>query len=546
MPESAASIALFAKFISRSMGLHFAQERLFELEQKMAAVARDAGYPEVEQYLTWLMSTPLSREQLETLARALTIGETYFLRDPRSYQVLEQQLLPGLVAQRRATERSLRFWSAGCSTGEEPYTLAILLSRIIPDLANWKISLLATDINPQALERGRQGIYSQWSFRNAPPWLMEYFTKTDDGRYQIIPRIKNMVRFEYLNLADDRVATEGGGTDFLDVIFCRNVMLYFEPEQIERTMAKFHSALGKDGWLFVGPTEVDQNLIKGFTCRRFTGAFVLSKGAASGQSTALPHPALQLPDIPALTQAATQSAAHLLAKPSLPGVSQALGSRTSGTQAGDSSGTGPKLESPASDFRQAGSAASPSAAASDFSTVASQPGAAEGNDYSEALALYRDGHYQLAADSVRRALAAGPQPAETLSLGARALANIGRLAEARELCEHAIAADRLAARNHYLLSVILEQQGDLPGAASSLKNVLFIDHDHLLAYFALGNLSRQAGDARESERNFNNALKLLEKLDPHELLPEAEGMTAGSLAQMIRGMTKGRSAYGKG
>jgi chemotaxis protein methyltransferase CheR len=545
MPELAASIALFAKFISRSMGLHFTQERLFELKQKIVPLARDAGYPEVEQYLLWLMSTPLSREQLETLARALTIGETYFLRDPRSYQVLEQQLLPELVAQRRGTDRSLRFWSAGCSTGEEPYTLAILLSRIIPDLANWKISLLATDINPQALERGRQGIYSQWSFRNSPPWLMDYFTKTDDGRYQIIPRIKNMVRFEYLNLADDRVATEGGGTDFLDVIFCRNVMLYFEPVQIERTVAKFHSALGKDGWLFVGPTEVDQNLIKGFTCRRFPGAFVLSKRADAGQSTELPHPTLQLPEVPAFTQAGPKSVAHRPTQPIQPGVSQAVGSQTHGTKADDSSGTGPQLESPVLDYRQAEPEVSHSAAASDFSTAASPASAAEGHDYSEALALYRDGHYQQAADSVRRALAAGPQPAETLSLGARALANIGRLAEARELCEHAIAADRLAARNHYLLSVILEQQGDLPGATSSLKNVLFIDHDHLLAYFALGNLSRQTGDARESERNFNNALKLLEKLDPHELLPEAEGMTAGSLAQMIRGMTKGRSADGK-
>ena len=162
MQRSPETLALFAKFIARNMGLHFPQDRLFELDQKMAAVARDAGYCDPEEYLLWLMSAPLPREQMDTLARALTIGETYVLRDPKRYRVLEREVLPELITRRRATDKSLRIWSAGCSTGEEPYTLAILLSRIIPDLATWNISLIGTYINPQALELGRQGIYSRW------------------------------------------------------------------------------------------------------------------------------------------------------------------------------------------------------------------------------------------------------------------------------------------------------------------------------------------------------------------------------------------------
>src|SRR6185369_12853978 len=109
------------------------------------------------------------------------------------------------------------------------------------------------------LERGRQGTYSQWSFRNAPPWLMDYFTRCDDGRFQINPRFRSMVRFENLNLAGVAAAHDSlVGTGFIDLIFCRNVMLYFEPIQIERTVAKFRAALREGGWLFVGPTEVDQ------------------------------------------------------------------------------------------------------------------------------------------------------------------------------------------------------------------------------------------------------------------------------------------------
>ena len=540
------TLALFAKFIARIMGLHFTEERHLELSQKMAAVAKDAGFSDLEQYLLWLMSAPLSREQLETLASALTIGETYFLRDPGSYQILEQQLLPGLVARRRGSDQALRIWSAGCSTGEEPYTLAIILSRVIPDLANWNISLTGTDINPQALERGRQGIYGSWSFRNAPPWLMDYFTRLDDGRFQVIPRIRALVRFEHLNLADAGSGPEGSGTSFLDLVFCRNVMLYFEQIQIERTMRRFHAALREGGWLFVGPTEVDQSLMKGFTCQRFTGALVLRKGADQAHGAAahpsaagrLPSPhrlpsaagAVPAASAPAPLGAATADAAASQLPPALPPAE--MSRPAPATAAGNPGGAVPRADASASAPSRAGEPAGER-----------HPAAAD--CHPEAFALYQAGNYQQVADRVRRALDAGPQPAATLALGARALANLGRFSEARELCEQAIASDRLSAESHYLLSIILEQQGELAAAIGSLKQLLFIDHDYLLAYFALGNLYRQEGSRRESERNFANALRLLERQDPHEVLPEAEGMTAGHLARIIRSMTEERSAHGK-
>jgi chemotaxis protein methyltransferase CheR len=531
LPQSHTTLALFAKFIARTMGLHFTPERLFELDQKMATVARSAGYDSSEQYQLWLMSAPLSREQLDILARALTIGETYFLRDPVSYQVLEEQLIPDLITRRRATEKSLRLWSAGCSTGEEPYTLAILLSRIISDLATWNISLLATDINPQALVRGRQGVYSPWSFRNSPAWLMDYFTKTESGRFEIVPRIRSLVRFDHLNLADDWTPGECGGTENLDVIFCRNVMLYFEPKQIERTMAKFHASLRDGGWLFVGPTEVDQRFLKGFTCLRFPGAFVLRKGGKQQETRPAQHPAGEA----RLRTGAPHSTQTWdgLTKPALPGTGDFIGSQEGG-RIQDSPLRG------LDEIRRGEPRVRPSSGAPEAA-----PRSAGTSCHAEVLALYQAGHYEQAASGVRVALESGPQPADTLALGARALANLGRLDEAREFCESAIAADRLSAQNHFLLSIILEHQGDLAAAASSLKNVLFIDHDHLLAYFALGNLFRQTGDDGESERNFANALRLLERLAPNELLPDAEGMTAGGLAQAIRGMTRARSCYGK-
>ena len=140
----------FARFVAQKTGLHFSEERLPELGRQMAHIGRQAGHDDPEEYLLWLMSAPLPREQLDILAGTLTIGETYFLRDPKSYRLLEREVLPELLAAKRATDKRLRIWSAGCASGEEPYSIAILLSRMIPDLAEWKLTILATGADAPA------------------------------------------------------------------------------------------------------------------------------------------------------------------------------------------------------------------------------------------------------------------------------------------------------------------------------------------------------------------------------------------------------------
>jgi chemotaxis protein methyltransferase CheR len=521
------TLPLFARFLARTMGLHFNSDRLPELQKKMSSLAREAGYPDLEKYLLWLMSGPLSREQQDLLAGSLTIGETYFLRDPNSYQVLEEHLLPELIASRRGTDRTLRIWSAGCSTGEEPYSIAILLTRVIPDLASWNITLIASDINPLALERGRLGIYSKWSFRNAPTWLMSYFTKREDGRFEIVEPIRKMVRFTQINLADEKYAAPSEGISEIDIIFCRNVMLYFDAPQIEKTMARFHEALKDSGWLFVGPTEVDHHSYPGFSCRHYGGAFVLCKQSPRQQAHSSSS-RLTPPHGPDPAQIRKGTAAFAVAPP-------------------EGSAGSPRVPTAACAVAEPRlPAAKPSAAPA--SPVTSGPPekmetggvrTTRPDGYAEALALYQAGHYQQAADRALGSPGSGRDRANALELGARAYANIGRFPEARDCCEKAIACERLNPHSHYLLSIILEQQGDTRGAVTSLKHALFIDHDYLLAYFALGNLTRQCGDMRESERNFANALRLLERRDPHEVLPEAEGMTAGRLAELIRAMNGG-------
>ncbi|HJV67365.1 MAG TPA: CheR family methyltransferase [Geomonas sp.] len=532
------TIRLFARFVERSLGLHFPDERFGELESKLAPLCRQAGFAELRKYLLWLMAAPLSPGQLATLASALTIGETYFLRDPNSFRALEERLLPELVAARRAEGRTLRIWSAGCASGEEPYTIAILLSRAIPDLDQWRLSLLGTDLNPQALERARRGVYSQWSFRNAPDWLMDYFTLRSDRRYQISSRIREMVSFSQLNLAEPGAVAGLTAAGRMDIIFCRNVMLYFDPRRIASTMAAFHEALAEGGWLFVGATELNYAKVPGFCCRQVGGALLLQKLAAGEAQAAAQGP--KGTPAPRRLSAALSRGAAGAGYPAGAGLPAAGGGAPAGPAAGR----------PARGAASAGTAKASHPAGNDGREgAAAGAGPADwGEEHAEALRLYRAGRYQDAAERGERAAVAGPaaRRADSLLLAARAYANLGSLQPARECCERALACERLLAPGHYLLSVILEQQGELEGAARSLKNALFIDHDYLLAYFALGNLHRLKGEWQEAERQFATALTISERRPADQVIEDAEGLTAGGLAQLIRAMLKAGAGNGRG
>ncbi len=145
-----------AAFVASRMGLWFPKERRRDLEQGLNSAARDLDFEDSEACLEWLLSSPLKRSHIEVLASHLTVGETYFFRDKKIFQLLEQIVLPELIQARRVNGKHIRIWSSGCSTGEEPYSIAILLSRMIPDLSDWRITILATDINHLFLRKIRQ------------------------------------------------------------------------------------------------------------------------------------------------------------------------------------------------------------------------------------------------------------------------------------------------------------------------------------------------------------------------------------------------------
>jgi chemotaxis protein methyltransferase CheR len=481
------------------MGLHFPRDRWRDLERGIGSAAQASGFSDAESYLQWLMSSPLTKTQTATLASHLTVGETYFFREQKGFAMLEAHILPELIRSHRGSERRLRIWSAGCCTGEEPYSIAILLNKMLPDLQNWQITILATDMRPHFLQKAQEGVYREWSFRDAPVWIKEQcFKKTQEGRFAILPDIKRMVTFSYLNLAEDAYPSLLNNTHAMDLIFCRNVLMYFAPEQAKKAVQRLYRALVEGGWLIVSPSEASHILFSQFATVNFPGAIFYQKDS---------HGSRGVEDFCAKKRSC------------LPSFEEARG----------------PLQSIADFVAQPKSEASfppdePLVLEDEERT------AAEPQPYHEALALYQQGRYAEAAEKIEAGLSRHPADAQALALRARIDANLGKLAEALKWCEEAVRADKLNAGYHHLLAAILQEQGQVEAAMKSLKRALYLDPNFVLAHFALGNLTQQQGRFTESKKHFANALSLLGTYRHEDILPESDGMTAGRLMEMIRTM----------
>lgn len=268
-----------SRLVEAQLGLHYPYERLGDLERGLRSAAKELGFESVEDYARDLLCAGNGVAQIEALAAHLTIGETYFCRDPKSFDALENSILPAIIRERRLGARRLRIWSAGCCTGEEAYSIAMVLRRAIPDIDDWQVTLLATDINPKFLHRAAAGVYGQWSFRGVPDSVKEtYFHKLPDGHFEILPAIRKMVTFGCLNLAEDVYPSLATNTNAMDIIFCRNVLLYFSPEQLRKAVANLRHSLREDGWLFVSAAEASPQSFAEFSPSGFDGIAVYRKG----------------------------------------------------------------------------------------------------------------------------------------------------------------------------------------------------------------------------------------------------------------------------
>ena len=268
-------------YIARHYGLYHSPERLPELERKLEQLAPRLGLEHGAQLSERLLGNQLTAEEEQLLIEGLTIGETYFFREPEAIQALLDSILPELRRQ-RPIHQPLRLWSAGCASGEEPYSLAMALDSQTLRNNHGGFSLLATDINRQSLEKAQQGYYTAWSFRATPThYKQRYFRLQSDGRWLLDPALRQQVQFAQLNLAAPDYPSILNGTHELDIIFCRNVLMYFSDDTITQIADRFARCLRPGGWLVLSQTECSQLFQAEFDTVQIGGAFLYRKRDAS-------------------------------------------------------------------------------------------------------------------------------------------------------------------------------------------------------------------------------------------------------------------------
>ncbi len=259
------------RIIEQELGLYFPQERLDDLERGLDAAAKEFGFSEVEEFIYWLTKNQLSRCQVESLALHLTVCETFFFRDAEIFAALEEDILPTLIAERRKTQKKLKLWSAACSSGEEAFSLAVLLARLLPDLEEWQVTILASDINKKQLDKANAAKYGEWSFRGAPEWLREKYFRLSGKEFLLDDKIRQMVRFFPLNLISDSYPNREKELFDVDIVFCRNVLMYFSSLQARAVIKKLQSCIVEGGWIITNPIESAEEL-----CGFFGAASVYS------------------------------------------------------------------------------------------------------------------------------------------------------------------------------------------------------------------------------------------------------------------------------
>lgn len=484
-------LAIISRRITDEMGLCFQKDRWNDLMRGISGAAAELGYTDTVTFVNQLLALPVDKKLIEALARHLTTGETYFFREKQVFSILKDRILPDLIRTRSGSGKTLRIWCAGCSTGEEPYSVAILLKQMLPDIRNWNITIRATDINLDALARAREGIYGEWSFRDTDADLRKtYFSDAGKGRYGILPEIKKMISFAYLNLVSDPFPELLNNTNAMDIIFCRNVMMYFSQEQTESVSRRFHHALLDGGWFITSVTETSLNMAQEFTGVIFPDAMVYRK----------------VPQVQDVAQSKILASRSVTAEPEIQKVLPAkIATRTVPPvkiTVGEKSSSRQKLLKPVPTL-------------------------------TAAREHYDAGRYAEAA-RICEALSSTETGIGTMILLTRAYANEGRLELAESWCRKAIAADRINAETHYLMASILQELGREEEAEESLKRVLYLDHDCILAHYNLGNIALRRGDATMAGRHFRITEKILSKLPDNAVVPYSEGLNSAKLLQILR------------
>lgn len=259
-------------YINGQCGLYFELSSKYLLEKRLSRRVHELRLSTFKEYHYFLRYDKNSVDELNSITDILTTNETYFYREAYQLKAFKDEILPEILAKKK--DKKLTIWSAGCSTGEEPYTLAmlIILSNLFSD---WRVEIVGSDISQRVLHTARRGIYSDASFRSIPEeYKNRFFTKGDDGKFHVNDEVKEMVTFGKVNLLDGKMLNLIPG---MDIIFCRNVIIYFDLETKKKVIENFYDKLQDAGYLLLGHSESLMSISTSFKLKHLKNDMVYQK-----------------------------------------------------------------------------------------------------------------------------------------------------------------------------------------------------------------------------------------------------------------------------
>jgi len=270
---------LMRDFVYQHCGLNFTPDSKYLLEKRLNKRLQHHRLNNFKDYYYFLRYSQQKDQELTEVVDSLTTNETYFFREDFQLKTFTQEILPEVRARKeKVGEKRLRIWSAGCSSGEEPYTIAMLLLDM-PMFHDWQIDIIGTDISQRVLQIARKGVYGSASFRATDSSYQRRYFSEVDGKHRVADKVKNLVTISHLNLFDAPRVTLLGK---MDAIFCRNVIIYFDQAAKKRVVESFYDRLRPEGFLLLGHSESLMNITNAFALRHFSNDMVYQRPALSG------------------------------------------------------------------------------------------------------------------------------------------------------------------------------------------------------------------------------------------------------------------------
>lgn len=262
-------------FIYEQCGIHIADNRKYLLENRLGNRLKKLNLRNFDEYYNYLRYDAGRDRELRKLFEVITTNETSFYRNPPQLDVFKNQVMSDVLADCRKKGRKLRIWSAGCSTGEEPYTISMILHELLKsEIPQWDIRITANDLSERVLESARRGIYNDYTLRTTPPEIAQRYFSMNNGTNTISPEVKKLVSFGQINLKD---RSQLKRIERSQIVFCRNVIIYFDDEMKKQVINAFYDNLLPGGYLIIGHSESLHNITRAFTPIHYPGAIIYKK-----------------------------------------------------------------------------------------------------------------------------------------------------------------------------------------------------------------------------------------------------------------------------